>query len=335
MTAKRSIAGYSRRTFIKRSAAACLSIALPTASWAVARRLPAPVSLGLIADLHQDIMHDGPERMRAFVDEMRRKVPHALVQMGDFAYPKAENKEVIDAFNQAHETTLHVIGNHDTDAGHTREQCLEIWGMPARYYAKDVQGLRLLVLDGNDSGSPEHKGGYPSYVGPEQQEWLQNELSRAEGPVIVLSHQPLCGTIAVDNARTMQKILSEHADKVLLALNGHSHIDHILRSGGVTYMHLNSASYQWVGGDHQHASYPENVHAAHPWIAYTCPYRDSLFAHLTVDPETLAIRIEGRESAWVGPSPAQLGADNYPELIVGEHIAPVIRNRSIERMDRS
>lgn len=322
----------SRRDFLRTSTLTSLAFALPGTAFAGLRHLDGPVKLGLIADLHQDIMHDGLQRMQAFVTEMAIQRPDALVQLGDFAYPNAANKAVIDLFNGAHDLSLHVIGNHDTDAGHTKAQCLEVWGMPHRYYAQDIAGLRLLVLDGNDTGSPTHKGGYASYVGPEQQEWLKAELARAEGPVIVISHQPLAGTIAVDNAREIQEILETAADKIVLAINGHSHIDHLLRIGRITYMHLNSASYHWVGGRFQHESYSEAVHAAHPNISYTCPYRNSLFATLTVDPRTLSLRIEGQQSEWVGASPAALGADSYPELLVGEAIAPRIRDRNIERI---
>ena len=34
------------------------------------------------------------------------------------------------------------------------------------------------MLDGNDRGSPRHRGGYPIYVGPEQVTWLKEELER-------------------------------------------------------------------------------------------------------------------------------------------------------------
>lgn len=322
----------SRRSFIRNITAASVAISIPQWAFAFVRSLPAPVKLGLIADLHQDIMHDGLQRMQAFVKEMDVQRPDAIIQLGDFAYPNEKNKAVIDLFNDAHAQSYHVIGNHDTDAGHTKEQCLQVWGMSNRYYAQEVAGVQLLVLDGNDTGSPTHKGGYPSYVGKEQQEWLKGQLAEATRPVIVISHQPLAGAGAVDNAAEMQAILSQHADKILLAINGHSHVDDLLRTGGVNYMHLNSASYQWIGGDYKHQSYSEEIHEAHPWIAYTCPYRDSLFATLVIDPETYTIRIEGRESSWVGLSPTEAGTNVYPELVVGEEIAPRIRDRWIERV---
>ena len=323
---------FSRRSLLRAAAATSAALTLPKMAAAAVARLEKPVRLGLLADLHHDVMHDGLARTGTFVKEMAAHNPNAILQMGDFAYPNAANKEGIDLFNGAHERSLHVIGNHDTDSGHTVQQCLDIWGMTGRYYAQNIGGLWLLVLDGNDRGSPTHKGGYPSFVGKEQTRWLKEQLTQLPGPIIVVSHQPLAGAWAVANAREIQHILGAAADKVLLAINGHSHIYAVLRYQKVTYLHVNSASYQWVGGKYLHDSYSKDIHAKYPFIAYTCPYRDALFAMLTVDPNSLTIRVAGRQSAWVGPSPAELGADPDPTLTDGEQIAPRIRDRQVTRI---
>jgi len=323
---------FSRRGFIHATTATTLALTLPRTSTAALRTLNKPVRIGVIADLHHDVMHDGVERVQAFVKKMQTVQPNALLQLGDFAYPNAKNSEVIQLFNKAHERTLHVIGNHDTDSGHTKQQCLDVWGMPKRYYTQTIEGLQLLVLDGNDSGSPTHKGGYVSYVGKEQVEWLKEQLATLTGPIMVVCHQPLAGAWAVDNAEEIQTILSTAADKIVLVINGHSHIDDVLRVKNVTYMHVNSASYQWVGGSYRHDSYPKEIHDKYPWISYTCPYRDSIFATFTFDPQSLTIGVEGRGSEWMGKSPAELGVDLDPKLTHGEEISPVIRSRQLLRI---
>ena len=63
-------------------------------------------------------------------------------------------------------------------------------------------------------------------------------------------------------------------------------------------------SYYWVGGANRHHSYSEAIHESHPWIEYTSPYRDPLWAFVTVEPDGL-IAIEGVGSQWVGPSPEE------------------------------
>ena len=215
----------TRRDFLRTIGIAATSVSLPPILTASLRRLENPVRIGMIADLHQDVMHDGEKRLDAFLKEMAKTRPDAIMQLGDFAYPNKKNRSVIGKFNKAHQHSLHVIGNHDTDSGHTQKQCFDVWGMTGRYYSYDVGGLKFLVLDGNDKGSPTHKGGYPSFVGKEQIGWLKEQIRKLDGPIVVVSHQPLAGSSAVDNAKEIQEILSKHAEKVVIAINGHTHID--------------------------------------------------------------------------------------------------------------
>jgi Icc protein len=321
----------SRRGFIKTAAVAAGSLALPALGKTRGAILDKPIKIGLITDLHQDIMHDGPERMAAFAKAMETFRPDATLQLGDFAVPSSKNQKVADLFNTTSAMPLHVLGNHDMDGGHKKEQCLIAWKMPQRYYSREIQGLTLLVLDGNDAGSPTHKGGYAAYVGKEQTQWLADQLNAAKGPVIVISHQPLAGPSAIDNAQDVQTILTAHADKILAALCGHTHIDYLLRVGNVPYLHLNSASYFWVGPQHAHPSYPAEIHEKYRTIANTCPYRDVVFSTLTVTPDG-SVSIEGRQSDWVGRSPGALGFGKGVTLTDGEEIAPRIRNRRLAKV---
>ena len=308
-----------------------MTVALPRLATGALQGLGDTIRLGVIADLHHDIMHDGARRMKAFTERMSIVKPDAIMQLGDFAYPRAENREVIDRFNAAHPESLHVIGNHDMDAGMTRADCLKVWGMPARHYVRTVKGLNILVLDGNDAGSPTWKGGYHAYIGPEQVDWLKERLSALEGPIVVVSHQPLAGVSAIDNAKEIRGLLGAASDRVILAINGHSHVDELVRIDDVPYLHVNSVSYNWVGGKYVHESYPTAIHESHPWISHTCPYRDPLFATRTIDPATATVRVEGAASDWVGPSPAELDVPLSAGLTEGLQVAPRIRDRSIVR----
>jgi len=310
-----------------------MSLLVSQSARSALRGLPGQVRLGMITDLHQDVMHDGPERLDDFLSAMKEASPHAIVQLGDFAVPSEDNQPLIDTFNDAHPTALHVLGNHDSDGGFTRQETMDAWGMRERYYSRDVDGLQLVVLDGNEEPI-DHVSGYPSHIGPDQLDWLREQLQSHDGPTIVFSHQPLAGPWAVDNAVAVQQILSAAGDRVLLAVNGHSHLDYVLRVGGVNYLHLNSASYVWVGRDFQHECYGEEIHAAYPRLASACTYREALFATLTVDPVSSRIDVGGRTSEWVGLSPAQRGRDKHPDLIDGEQIAPRIRSRHIRQIEK-
>ena len=121
--------------------------------------LSRPIRVGVIADLHVDLIPDGSERLDSFLDEMAKMKPDALIQLGDFAFAEESNQKIVDRFNKAHETTLHVIGNHDTDGGLSIEQVLDSWGMKEPYYHHILGELHLVVLNANEKGSKNHKGG--------------------------------------------------------------------------------------------------------------------------------------------------------------------------------
>ena len=115
-----------------------------------------------------------------------------------------------------------------------------------------------------------------------------------------------------------------------MAICGHTHIDEVYKIGNINYLHLNSASYQWVGGDHKHHSYPASVHEKYPWIEYTCPYMDPVFAILTINPDEGIIEVEGIRSRWVGPSPGELGVDLGEGVKDGREVVPMIRSRRLK-----
>ena len=154
-------------------------------------------------------------------------------------------------------------------------------------------------------------------------------LKTLKGPILVICHQPLAGPSSIDNAGEVQALLNSASDKVLLAVNGHTHIDHVARAGKISCLHVNSASYKWVGGSYRNKSYPAEIHSKFRWIEYTCPYRDSLFTTLTIDPASGRIDVKGRESRWVGKSPSELGIAAKPDLTDGKEICPKIRSRRI------
>lgn len=323
--------GLSRRRFIANTAGACLSLLIPFNSSSAIHRLKKTVKVGVITDLHQDIIHDAPARLGSFVQNINKVKPDAIMQMGDFAIPADKNKDFIGLFNQAHDKRLHVIGNHDTDAGYTKEQVITTWGMPAPYYVQEVNGISFIVLDGNDKGSPAYKSGYPAFIGSEQTTWLKEKLKTIDGPIVIVSHQPLAGPVAVDNAAELQDILSGAANKILVALNGHTHIDAAYQVKNVHYVHVNSASYFWLGNKFAHESYSADIHQSHPVLASTCPYKDALFTTLTIDPQRSVLYFEGRSTDWVGKTPDELNYYATANAYHADMVRPSISKRKISK----
>jgi hypothetical protein len=318
-----------RRSFIKSTFLTSFSLALPSSILKLWAGQTENLRLGLITDLHRDIIHDADLRLQTFLEEVHRTEVHAKIQLGDFAIPKPANASFIAAFNQGNIPAYHVLGNHDLDEGHSKEQAIQAFGMPSAYYAQVIQGVRILILDGNDPGSPNTKGGYASYIGKEQQDWLNQQLEDSKEPVIVISHQPIAGIYTIDNAVEIQNLLSAHASKIILTVNGHAHVDQFLKVGGVSYLHLNSASYYWVGEKHRHLSMDADTHANYPSLSLTCPYAAVLFGVLTLDRKTKKLSLKGRKSSWIGPSPLELG---YSILSLAEqemYLNPQISNREL------
>jgi 3',5'-cyclic-AMP phosphodiesterase len=318
----------SRRQFIKTASISGLSLAIPDSVLSFFGNNPARVTFGVISDLHVDIIHDAEYRLTVFLDEMEKKKPDAIIQLGDFAIPKTENQQIINRFNQSSTSALHVLGNHDMDGGFTRDQTVNAFGMPGRYYSVVIEGVRVIVLDGNDSGSPSYSSGYPSYIGSDQQKWLAAELDKSQMPVLIVSHQPIAGIYTIDNALEIQEILSNHADKILLAINGHAHVDQHVVVGGINYVHINSASYYWVGQKLEHESLTPEVHARHPSLKFTCPYSEPLFGLLTIDPAKKSVSLKGKKTLWVGPSPLDLGYQIVSPELQRLHVQPQISDRA-------
>lgn len=318
-----------RRSFIKSSLFTSCSFLLPSTILDLWEGEEQTLQLGLITDLHKDIIHDADLRLQTFLNTLKIIQPHAKIQLGDFAIPKKENQAFIDMFNQGPIPSLHVMGNHDLDEGYTKEQVIQTFGMPAPYFAQVIKGIRILVLDGNDPDSPNSSGGYASYIGKVQQDWLNQELTNSKEPVLILSHQPIAGIYTIDNALEIQDLLNAHAKKIILAINGHAHVDQFLKVGSVSYLHLNSASYYWVGDKHSHLSMDASTHSMYPLLSQTCPYAEVLFGILTLDRKEGKLTLSGRKSRWIGPSPLELGYSILSKEEQELYLQPKISDRKI------
>lgn len=304
-----------RRSFLKSCTTAVTSVALPASVFGKTGGNSNSITLGIIADTHIGFVDDAEERFAAFMQRMSAVAPDGLIQLGDFAFPNKKFQRIADTFNAGAEITIHAIGNHDLDHSLTREDCMQSWGIPSPYYTRTIEGLRIIVLDGNEKGSPTHSqhGGYPSYIGPSQQEWLAEQLAESDLPVLIVSHQPLAGYGAIDNPKELQAVISRHQEKVILCINGHSHVDQRLDIGGVTYLHCNSASYFWLGGEVRLAK-----------------YKDPLYATMTIDKSKSEIRIEGAQSQWLNGTPQDANFFAGKEVGFEKIVVPEIRDRVLQ-----
>jgi calcineurin-like phosphoesterase family protein len=324
----------SRRDVLKGAAAAAAAGALP--STVMSR--PKPLTFGIIADIHQDVMHDGEARLEAFIEEMKKQEVDFVLQLGDFCIPKKGNRPFMDIWNSFSGPKYHVLGNHDTDGGYSQEQTQDFWEMPEQFYSFDRGGLHMVVLDGNDL----HEGrapGYPRYIGPEQQEWLRADLAATSLPTMIFSHQSVQETDGgIENTAELQAIINEANktaghNKVFAALSGHHHIDLNVDIKGVKYVQINSAAYQWIGGDYQAKRYSDELHKAYPYLSYVAPYREPLWCTATVHTEGW-VEIKGSRTEWISPDPWELGVPEKGYL-TKQVCRPVISSRNLSFTPRT
>jgi len=292
----------------------------------------AKVRFGVITDLHHDLIYDGLDRLSAFISEMNKEVPDFIIQMGDLCFPKNENLPLMDVWAKFKGNSYHVIGNHDTDGGYTRDQVVEFWKAKAKYYSFDANGFHFIVLDGNEHNpSPDRPAGYARFISRTQLDWLKKDLDETALPTIIFCHQGLDNDAGGLENGTLMRYTLEQANfknkhKVVMVLSGHHHQDYHNHINGIHYVQINSASYQWLGDKYKEIRYSEAVDKAKPMLKYTVPYKDPLWAMVEIGQDG-TIRIEGKRSVFVGSSPEALGVDLTDYIYP---IVPFISNRSLK-----
>ena len=160
---------------------------------------PTKLAFGLVADPHQDIMHDTEGRMEEFLTEASARELDFIIQIGDFCHPIQKNKPFLGLWNQYAGPKYHVLGNHEMDLG-SKEDNIDFLGMAGRYYSFDHKGYHFIVLDANNlyiDGEFHHYENSNFYNHPnartwiddEQVEWLKGDLESTSSPCIIFSHK--------------------------------------------------------------------------------------------------------------------------------------------------
>ncbi|SDM62152.1 metallophosphoesterase family protein [Kriegella aquimaris] len=277
-----------------------------------------PVNVGFITDVHHGFCKDGLQRLQVFIDHASRRKLDFIIQGGDFCHPTPEGNECIDLWNSYPGEKYHVLGNHDMDKG-TKQQAMDFFGMKHNYYSFDKGDFHFVVMDGNyiledgeykDYGNANFYIDQPnrSLVNPEQIEWLREDLAKTDKQCIIISHQAfdeIWDGWSSPSRFAVRKVIDDANNrtdfqKVIACFCGHHHVDDHSFINNVHYFQMNSASYFYVG-----EGYGSDDSRA--------MYEDSLFAFLTLDPRG-TINIEGRESKFVRPTPAEKNHPDAPRL---------------------
>jgi len=299
------------------------------------------IKFGVCADLHVDIMHDGEERLKAFLDDCRKEDVDFVIQLGDFCYPDENKKcvtdpdkipvnldnalkydtyvdkdKIISMFKNFEKSSYHVVGNHDCDMCNKKE-IFEYYGVDyGPYYSFDMNGFHFVVLDGNnvmiDGEIVDYENGnyfntvyhtdHP-YLSKKQLKWLEKDLAETPYPSVLFSHQRLTGEHgSVLDADALHKIIDNAPNGVLMSMNGHEHIDSAKKINNTWYYNVNSMSNQWLDVKFMcYERYTKEIDEKFPNIKYTVPYKEAVYAIVTMDEDGAFIR--GKESEFVGITP--------------------------------
>lgn len=293
-----------RRAFIRDAAGALAGAApltrlirLPIAS----DFAPAPARLAVITDLHHGLAPDALARFQAFLAAARGRRFDAMLQMGDFCYSDAGAEECLALWRAVGGRKFGILGNHDMDKC-DKDTAVRAFGMTSRYYAEDIGGYRFLVLDLNNFRKdgvlvPYASGNYFTdnatfnCADAEQLAWLERELTHANRPVVILSHQPLGfaepgQALPVEQAEVFAVIdraaKANPRGSVAACLSGHLHVDRLEHVGDIPCLLVNSASYFWSSGMY--------------------PYTNALYAFLEFTSDGV-LKVEGRAGEFVKSPP--------------------------------
>lgn len=292
--------------------------------------------IGICADIHLDLMPDGERRLKAFMDEMNQLKPDAIIQLGDFCSPHAKNTAYVNLFNSFNGPSYHVIGNHDTDYGFSHQQVVDFWKSKGIYYSFDLNDYHFVVLNGNERPEGDTSK-WPSHIGNEQLEWLEKDLASASLPVIVFCHQGL--DVNVSGAiqySSRVRVIFERANqaagyqKVQLVFSGHHHQDYHNIINSIHYVQINSMSYYWMGSKFRKYRYPTETDKQFPLVKDTAPYKDPIWAVLTVYTNG-EFQITGRQTEFLSPSPKEMGMGEFEKIYP---VVPVISDRKFRVNNR-
>ncbi|TDS12952.1 metallophosphoesterase family protein [Sphingobacterium paludis] len=312
---------FTRKEFLKVAGTGAISLLLPSddlRACAVQQVQRKGLRFAVISDVHVDLMHDGERRLALFINQIQQDKPDFIIQLGDFCMPHARNQRALDIWNSFPDN-YHVLGNHDTDHGFTRDQVMKFWDMPSPYYSFDKNGYHIVVLNGNEKVAGTKLEGYPRGIGKAQLEWLKKDLMDSRYPTVICCHQGLDNEDGgLENGMEVRYLLERvnanpAAKKVRLVLSGHHHLNYHNEINGIHYVQINSASYYWVDDEnYKGEQFDDAFYQTYTALKHTMVYEDPIWA--TVELTDNKIQVSGKETSFVGMHGKDLDMDRYKNV---------------------
>ena len=214
--------------------------------------------VGLMTDLHYAdkpptktrFYREALAKLDEAVEDMNREKPALVIELGDFIDQADSVEKEIEWLKtmESHFARLsmprhYVLGNHCVGTL-TKEEFTANTKATGSFESFEAGGVTFVILDAcfRSDGTPYSRKNFDwkdANVPKDELSWLENQLSKASGPVIVLAHQRLDAdkAQAVQNAAEVRSLL-EKSGKVLAVFQGHSHKNDYQQITGIHYTTL-------------------------------------------------------------------------------------------------
>ncbi|MFH0953742.1 MAG: metallophosphoesterase [Verrucomicrobiota bacterium] len=274
---------YSRRRFLGTLAVggAAWMLGLPRrAAWAAKGSATGALRLAFFADVHARTEWDTPKALARAAAAINAQKPDLVIGGGDCITEGFESSaatveprwQVYLDMHKAIEAPIYpAIGNHDLVAVRPKDGTppsadpraifREKLGVDRTYRSFDAAGYHFILLDSIQITNDKFE--YHGLIGPEQMEWLKEDLAGfpASVPTVVVSHMPFLTAFyeAVEGATAaapVNRVLTNSKDvlrlfegrNLLLGLQGHLHVSEMLRWRDATFVTGGAISGQWWRG---------------------------------------------------------------------------------------
>jgi 3',5'-cyclic-AMP phosphodiesterase len=273
-----------RRRFLAASGAAAISLGWPKqASWAAPGAPRDSIRVLFFTDIHARVEWETPEAMASAAKQMNEQRADVAICGGDCITDGFQSSRAAVAHRwQAYREHLRdhlssrlltAIGNHDLvgampeddtepepDARAAFREELEI---PRTFSSSEAGGYHIILLDSLQVTRDELK--YRGYVDEAQLAWLRDDLARVrpETPIVLVTHMPLLTSFfqatkgpeeaaprnrVVVNNREVLDCFSNH--RLHLVLQGHLHVNEMLRWRGTTFITGGAVCGSWWRGNY-------------------------------------------------------------------------------------
>ncbi len=278
--------GWNRRKFLKTAAAGGIfALGWPQrTTWAI-EPVEAPVSpvrILYFTDIHTRLEWDTPDALRLAAEAMNSQKADVILCGGDMITDGyTGSRSSLQPRWTAYLDMMHrklspeprvIVGNHDlvgiepadgtAPEDDPRIDVRTIFGLEKTYRSFDTHGFHFILLDVVEVTRDELK--YRGFVDEAQMAWLKSDIEKTDPatPVILMSHMPLLTSFyqrtdgisaqvppnrGVINNREVLELFNRH--RLLLVLQGHLHVNEMLRWGETTFVTGGAVCGKWWRGD--------------------------------------------------------------------------------------